>query len=110
MWTSHQDQGPPKGQRSEVSCWTGAPETRTGSRLQSGSGGEGGHLQRDPLPQLLGLFAPLQVLQDVVKLHHSHRGEAEGAAGAADDVDEVVVVGRGQMDEPVMDVLWREQG
>lgn len=26
------------------------------------SGGEGGYLQRDPLPQLLGLFAAFEVL------------------------------------------------
>lgn len=72
------------------------------------SGGEGGHLQGDPLPQLLGLLPPLEVLQHIVELHHSHRRQAERAAGAADDVDEVVVVSRGQVDEPVMDVLWTE--
>lgn len=61
------------------------------------SGGEGGYLERDPLPQLLGLFAALEVLQDVVELHHAHGGQAEGAAGTADRIHKVVVVGRGQM-------------
>lgn len=79
--------------------------------LPSQSWGEGGHLQRDALPQLLGLLAPLQVLQHVVELHHAHRGQAEGPAGAADDVDKVVVVGRGQVDQPVVDVLqWGMTG
>ena len=71
------------------------------------SWGEGGHLQGDALPQLLGLLAPLEVLQDVVELHHAHRRQAEGPPGAADDVDEVIVVGRRQVDEPVVDVLQR---
>ena len=87
----------------------GAPESRSRPRLPGPSGGEGGHLQGDPLPQLLGLLASLQVLQHVVELHHPHRRQAEGAASAADDVDKVVVVGRGQVDEPVVDVLWRRR-
>ena len=79
--------------------------------LPSQSWGEGGHLQRDALPQLLGLLAPLQVLKHVVELHHSHRGQTEGPAGTADDVDKVVVVGRGQVDQPVVDILqWGTTG
>lgn len=69
------------------------------------SGGEGGHLEGDPLPQLLGLLAALEVLQDVVELHHAHGGQAEGAAGTADRVHKVVVVGRGQVNQAVVDVL-----
>lgn len=72
--------------------------------------GECGHLQRDALPQLLGLFASLQILQHVVELHHPHRREAKRPPGAADDVDEVVIVGRCQVDESMVDVLRREMG
>lgn len=98
----------------EVSCCC-SPLTRTGSGARGPgpealSGGEGGHLQRDPLPQLLGLFSSLEILQDIVKLHHANRRQAERATGAADDVHKVVVVGGGQMDEPVVDVLWAEGG
>lgn len=79
---------------------------RCGPRSRSGrSGGEGRHLQWDALPQLLGLLASLQVLQDIVELHHAHRRQAEGSPGATDNVDEVVVVGGRQVDEPVVDVL-----
>lgn len=74
------------------------------------SGGESCHLQGDPLPQLLGLLASLQVLQHVVKLHHTNRCQAESTSSAADDVDEVIVVGRRQVDEPVVDILQRERG
>lgn len=73
------------------------------------SGGESCHLQGDALPQLFGLLASLQVLQHVVELHHTHGCQAESAAGAADDVDEVVVVRGCQVDEPVVDVLWRQR-
>lgn len=59
------------------------------------SGREGGHLQADPLPQLLGLFPSLQVLQDVVKLHHPDRRQTERPSSAADDVHKVIVVSRG---------------
>lgn len=69
------------------------------------SGGESCHLQRDALPELLGLLASLQVLQDIVELHHTHRCQAESTASAADDVDKVIIISRCQMDEPVMDVL-----
>lgn len=82
----------------------------TPSLLGCCSGGESCHLQGNALPQLLGLLASLEVLQHVVKLHHSHRRQAEGAPGAADDVDEVVVVGGRQVDEPVVDVLQRHRG
>lgn len=88
--------------------WTpGGAGPGPGSRPPSGR--EGGHLQGDPLPQLLGLFPSLQILQHVIKLHHSHRRQAEGAPSAADDVHKVIVVGRGQVDEPVVDVLWRSR-
>lgn len=73
------------------------------------SWGEGGHLEGDPLPQLLGLFAALEVLQDVVELHHAHGCQAEGAAGTADRVHKVVVVGRGQMNQAVVDVLEEDE-
>lgn len=72
------------------------------------SGREGGHLQGNTLPQLLGLLAPLQVLQHVVELHHAHGRQAESTPSAADDVDKVIVVSRRQMDEPVVDVLQRK--
>lgn len=93
-------------------CW---PLTRTGSRVwgpgsEALSGGEGGHLEWDPLPQLLGLFSSLEILQDIIELHHANRRQAERTTGAADDIHEVVVVGGGQMDEPVVDVLWAEGG
>ena len=74
------------------------------------SGGEGGHLQGDALPQLLGLLASLQVLQHIVELHHAHRCQAERTTSAADDVHKVIVVCRRQVDEPVVDVLQREAG
>lgn len=91
------------------SCCSGPRRPGAGPRPEAPSGGEGGHLQGDPLPQLLGLLPPLEVLQDIVELHHPHRRQAERTAGAADDVDEVVVVSRGQVDEPVVDVLWAEE-
>lgn len=78
-----------------------------GPGSQAPSGGEGGHLQGDPLPKLLGLFPSLQILQHIIKLHHSNWRQAEGAPSAADDVHKVIVVSRGQMDKPVVDVLWR---
>lgn len=62
------------------------------------------------MPQILGLLAALQVLEDVVELHHAHRGQAEGASGAANGIHKVIVVCRSQMDQPMVDVLWRKQG
>ncbi len=73
------------------------------------SGGEGCHLQGDALPKLLSLLASLQILQHVVKLHHTHGRQAESTSSTADDVDEVIVVSRGQVDESVVDVLQRER-
>lgn len=50
------------------------------------------------MPEILGLFAALQVLDDVVELHHSHRGQAEGASGAANRVHKVIVVRWSEVD------------
>lgn len=61
------------------------------------------------MPQILGLFAPLQILKDVVELHHAHRGQAEGASGAADGIHKVVVIRWSQMDQTMMDVLGENQ-
>lgn len=66
---------------------------------------EGGHFQRDPLPQILCLLATLQVLENIIKLHHAHGSQAEGASGAADGIHKVIVVSWSEMDQPVMDVL-----
>jgi len=66
---------------------------------------EGGHFQRDPLPQLLRLLAALYVLENIIKLHHAHGSQAEGASGAADGIHKVIVVSWSEMDHPVMDVL-----
>lgn len=66
---------------------------------------EGGHFQRDPLPQLLCLLAALQVLENIIKLHHAHGSQAEGASGAADGIHKVIVVSWSEMDQPMMDVL-----
>lgn len=74
------------------------------------SGGESCHLQGDALPQLFGLLASLQVLQHIIELHHTHRRQAESAAGTADDVDKVIIVRRCQVDESVVDILRRQRG
>lgn len=66
---------------------------------------EGGHFQRDPLPQIFCLLATLQVLENIIKLHHAHRSQAEGASGAADGIHKVIVVSWSKVDQPVMDVL-----
>lgn len=73
------------------------------------SGGEGCHLQGDALPQLLGLLSSLQVLQHIIKLHHTHGCQTESTSSTADDVDKVIVICRGQVDEPMVDVLQRER-
>lgn len=72
------------------------------------SGWKRRHLQRDPLPQLLGLLPSLQGLQDIVELHHAHRGETECPASTSYYVDKVVIVCRGQVDQPIVDVLFGE--
>lgn len=67
------------------------------------------HFQRDALPQFLCLLSSFQVLQHVVELHHADRRQAKSTPSTANNVDKVVVVGGGQMNKSVVDVLWRER-
>lgn len=57
------------------------------------------------MPQILCLLAALQVLENIIKLHHAHGSQAEGASGAADGIHKIIVVSWSEVDQPVMDVL-----